>query len=121
MQSHLAAVAQALKLQNVKVRLRFVINYLDGQKTACLRIYTDKLLIFIGYLNIYAKCAFLRIVKRYGRERFFMSDNRSIKRRRARVEKRVNESIMTVHKIGLTDAWNYFMTAKIGEGIRRRT
>lgn len=49
-----------------------------------------------------------------------MSDNRSIKRRRARVEKRVNESIMTVHKIGLTDAWNYFMTAKIGEGINVR-
>ncbi|MFJ7668392.1 tyrosine-type recombinase/integrase [Lysinibacillus sp. NPDC097195] len=50
-----------------------------------------------------------------------MSENRSIKRRRARVENRENESISTVHRIGLSDAWNYFITAKIGEGIRRRT
>ncbi|MFL0584557.1 tyrosine-type recombinase/integrase [Solibacillus silvestris] len=49
-----------------------------------------------------------------------MSENRLIKQRRAKVVERQGE-VTQVFNIGLTDAWNYFITAKIGEGIRPRT
>lgn len=50
-----------------------------------------------------------------------MDETRSIKRRRTAVNTRSNPIEETIHQIGVTDAWNYFITAKIGEGIRQRT
>lgn len=49
-----------------------------------------------------------------------MSENRSIKKRRIAVSERTN-SPNQLHHIGIEDAWDYFITAKIGEGIRKRT
>lgn len=49
-----------------------------------------------------------------------MSDERSIKRRRTKVEKRANSST-DIHPMALEPAFHYFINAKIGEGIRDRT
>lgn len=49
-----------------------------------------------------------------------MEENRSIKKRRGKVSDRAT-SAERIHTIGLTDAWNIFITAKVGEGIRQRT
>ncbi|MEG0471106.1 MAG: tyrosine-type recombinase/integrase [Solibacillus sp.] len=49
-----------------------------------------------------------------------MSDDRVIKRRRSRVDER-STPVNSVQNIGVTDAWSYFITAKVGEGIRKRT
>lgn len=49
-----------------------------------------------------------------------MSDERSIKRRRTKVEKRANDST-DIQPMALEPAFHYFITAKVGEGIRDRT
>ncbi|MBK3496173.1 hypothetical protein JFL43_15150 [Viridibacillus sp. YIM B01967] len=49
-----------------------------------------------------------------------MEENRSIKKRRSKVSERAT-SAERIHTIGLTDAWSYFIIAKVGEGIRQRT
>ncbi len=51
---------------------------------------------------------------------FVLSEIRSIKRRRTKVESRINES-ETIRLMTIDDAWEYFITAKLGEGIRKRT
>ncbi|MGE7876175.1 hypothetical protein [Peribacillus muralis] len=49
-----------------------------------------------------------------------MSEERKIKHRRSKVDKRANVS-SEIQQMELETAWNYFITAKIGEGIRDRT
>lgn len=49
-----------------------------------------------------------------------MSEERKIKQRRAKVAKRANVT-SDIQPMALEPAWNYFITAKIGEGIRDRT
>lgn len=49
-----------------------------------------------------------------------MSEGRAIKQRRAKVDKRANPS-SDFQPMALEPAWNYFITAKIGEGIRDHT
>ncbi|MGG3451894.1 hypothetical protein [Domibacillus aminovorans] len=49
-----------------------------------------------------------------------MSEERSIKRRRTKVEKRANQST-DIQPMVLEPAFHYFINAKIGEGIRDRT
>lgn len=49
-----------------------------------------------------------------------MSEERKIKHRRAKVDKRANIT-SDIQPMALESAWNYFITAKIGEGIRKRT
>lgn len=49
-----------------------------------------------------------------------MSEKRSIKKRRVAVKERASVH-GEIHQISVADAWDYFITAKIGEGIRKRT
>ncbi|WP_169818466.1 hypothetical protein [Domibacillus iocasae] len=49
-----------------------------------------------------------------------MSDERSIKRRRTKVEKRANDST-DIQSMAFEPAFHYFITSKIGEGIQFQT